>query len=279
MSFGTGSRSVLLPVVATSLLILASTGAIILASGHRTVAEPVGADFAFAVAEPGGVRLFSVQPHTSGGSAWGWHPCGGRFTADLDRSGDDLRLDLAFHPSPSLGGCAGSGSHDVQIDEGVFIPVDGPPPATVRAPGESPQRVLDPMNGPALGGKGWVRNPSFMTFQTSTAPSGIQTSWDPPAHDLTVTLTNAAMYVGADPEAWLRAGDLGPEPAYWDEIPRSGGDARLRVGGLDLRASFRWGGETTYVAVTAEGGRRVLELKVGGASRGEVRRLVQSIRP
>jgi hypothetical protein len=179
MSFGIGTRSVLRFVVVTSLLILASTGAIILTAGYRTVTEPVGADFAFAVAEPGGVRLFSVQPHTSGGSAWSWHPCGGRFTADLDRSGDDLLLDLAYHPRPSLGGCAASGSHDVQFEEGVFIPVDGPPPDTVREVGESPQRVLDPMNGPALGGKGWVRTPTFTTFQTSTAPSGIQTSWDP----------------------------------------------------------------------------------------------------
>ena len=266
--------------LAPSLLALFVLAGILLTSGYRTVSQRVGADFGFAVSEPGGVRLFYVQPHTSGRSAWGWHPCGGRFTADLDRSGDDLLLDLAYHPSPGLGGCAESGSGDVQIDEGVFIRVAGSPPATVRATGESSQRVLDPLNGPGIGEPEWEQHVNFLAFQTRTTPDRIQTWSDSPAHDLSVRLTYPAVPVGADPEAWLRAGDLGPGPPYWNDIPQSGRDLRLRLGGLDLRASFhRWpGGDTTYVALTAEDGRRVLEMNVDGAPLARVRGLVPSIR-
>jgi hypothetical protein len=275
----TSSRTRFLLFVAPSLLALMVLGGIFLRSGYRAVAEPVGADFAFVVAEPGGVRLFFVQPHTSQRSAWGWHPCGGRFTADLDRSGDKLLLDLAYHPSPGLGGCAASGSGDVQAEEGVFVRVEGSPPVTVLVPGGSVEhRVLDPLNGPGIGGPEWEQHVTFMSFQTPTTPDRIRTWWDPPDHDLWVTLTHPAVPVGADQESWLRAGDLGPDPPHWDEALPSGDDSHLRLAGLDLRASFHRGGETTYVALTAEDGRRVLEMDVSGASVAEVRRLVQSLR-
>lgn len=151
-----GPKSRLLLVyVATSVLVLAVPVAIALTAGHRTVARPVGAEFEFVVAQPGGVRLFGLRPHGSAASHRGWQGCGGSYEVEVDRSSDVLLLDLTFHPDPHLGGCSTGDHSDVQIDEGVFMPVDGPSPATVRVPDESTEhRVVDTVRGPVLAGGG-----------------------------------------------------------------------------------------------------------------------------
>lgn len=269
-----------LALVATALGGAAVLGLVLSVVGYRDRAAVLDASFAAVAAEPGGIRLYGVSSGVDDGRAGGWNQCrAGHLEHVLRRHDDGVEVELTYHPSPRWGGCdqPESAGSDITtlVDPGVFVPLEGPAPATVTSSGEE-HVVIDSRVGPDLRVSADQRvSPPTLWFHDRAV---VRQSID--GDGASVLVWYAAALVGDSPAAWLASADLGGAERglrTWRTEPTIGRELRLRVAGRDLRARLRgWSvDEMTYVRVTTPDGRVVLRAEVRGAERPD---LVQALR-
>ncbi|MBS2938342.1 hypothetical protein KDN32_11370 [Nocardioides sp. J2M5] len=251
-------------------------------AGHRRQEAPIRATFDRAEAAPGGLRLFGVERRLATQRMRGfWSRCGaGTYDADVHRAGArGAEVDLVFRPRPSFGGCGGDDQVDLGpssgIDEGLFVPLEGPTPATVRAVGGASElRVVDPTVG-LVPPDGWESEPAAAGSTTAVT----RRTWVGPTGQRAV-VTQPAAYVDDAPDAWLLTGDLGDLPIDVADAPRIEGDLGLELRGTEVAASFvsYSPDDLVHVRLTTSDGHAVADLDVSGVDALDLRDLVLGLR-
>ncbi|MBS2938343.1 hypothetical protein KDN32_11375 [Nocardioides sp. J2M5] len=268
---------------AYALLLLAGVlvlATVALAWGHRDQAAPQPAHFAEATVAPGGVRLLGLGHDQRSRSSWWWRDCdGGSYDHSAEQSGDTLRVDLTYVPSPHLGSCpveeswrAGGGGRDGSI----LIPLDGPPPTTVVVEGDTtPHPVVEPDLEPVFpAGTAWEETGDF--YRPAPAGDGETTrSWTATSGRARVDLTYVTGYVGQAPDAWVRTGDLAPAvPAR--RVRTADVEDDLRLGGVPVVARLAWVRGQAEVDVMTPDDRVVLRMVAFSMGTAEVVHLLRS---
>lgn len=272
-------RPVALVLSVATALTVALTVVPLLVVGHRAVTRPsTGGGFDFVIADAEGLRIFG-HGATLPRPRFGWHACFARLEADLERAGDTLTMTLTDHPVARLGECReGTGSNDAQFDDGILVDAPGPPPRTVRVAGSpTVHRVVDTEGGPIVAGA--TSDPvDYGSFQGDEVHR-LMRSWSLPDGPQ-LRLTYPVPLVGADPDAWLRSGDLGRLSDRGIAAHRVAPDVAFRVDGVRLRARQVGspGGGISWLVVSAPDGRVVLEINAESPTRAQVRDVLGRLR-
>jgi hypothetical protein len=260
--------------------------AIALASGYRTQAAPVRAHFHDVAVARDGIVLHGVGHDLTYDFAWGWHECGGgHYEHSLERTGNTLEVDLVYRPDPHFGDCPQpDGNYDGQTaqgdGDGLFIPLDGPPPTTVTVVGDStPHAVIDPDLGPVLPfDAGWET--AWGEVPPDLGGDGVSVrSWSATKGDASFDVVLPVSLVGQAPDAWLRTGEIRRKGSLTGAVraPSVDTEETIRLVGVPTAARLwrRQGGAS--VDVVAPDGRLVLRVEARAMTTDEVMRLVRTI--